>query len=152
MHFSRILVTTDFSEASYRAFDLAAYERKMEGAEIRLLYVYQYFHAPVTTPDIPVPLLGSEFYETNRQRAQAKLEDVGKRYFHGQNVVADAVLSLQVPGDVICRYAEEQGVDVIVSASRGHTPLKALFLGSTVQRVLLKAKCPVLIVPVGEDA
>ena len=148
MHFLKILVTTDFSEASYKAFDLAAYEHKMEGTEIRLLYVYQYFQPRISTPDLPTPLVGMEHFEPSRKEFQRKLEAIAKEYFHGQNVVADAVLSMNSPGDTVCRYASEHGSELIVIASSGHSPLKTLFVGSTVQRVLLKAECPVLMVPV----
>lgn len=151
MNFSKILLCTDFSEASYQAFKILIADNSLMNTEIRLLYVYQYFPVPVSSPEMPTPLIGMELYEKTRKEIQIKLEDVAKLYFPGKKVIAEAVLSLNTPGDTICRYAQENDSQVIVMASRGHTLLKALFLGSTVQRVLLKTEIPVLVAPVRSE-
>lgn len=44
--------------------------------------------------------------------------------------------------------AESQRVDVIVMATRGHDSLRDVFLGSHAERVLRRAPCPVLAVPI----
>lgn len=147
MHFSKILVPVDFSATSVQALELAAYESKMEGAEIRVLHVYQYFHAPVSCPELPTPLIGAEQFEANRQALQSRLDELVAKHFHGQKVIAEVMLSLNSAADAICWYAKEHGSQVIVIGSRGHTALAGLLLGSTVQRVLLKGERPVLVVP-----
>ena len=53
------------------------------------------------------------------------------------------------PAHVIAQTAENEGADVIVTGSRGHTPLAGVFLGSVAQRLLHIAPCPVLVVPHG---
>jgi nucleotide-binding universal stress UspA family protein len=47
------------------------------------------------------------------------------------------------------RAADERGADLIVAGSRGHTPWRDLFLGSTVLDLLRTARRPVLLVPLG---
>ncbi len=148
MYFSKILVTTDFSEASYVAFDLAAYEAKMEAAEIRLINVHQYYYPVFATPDIPVPPPGGEIYERMRRESCDKLQQLADRYFHGQPVITDVIHSQASPAEIICSYAKQHGSGAIIMASRGHTMLKMLFMGSTVQRVLLQSEVPVVVVPV----
>ncbi len=148
MNFSKILITTDFSEASYQAIKFIAADRSLLNAEIRLLYVYQYFPAPVSSPDLPTPPIGMELYEENRKEIQLKLESIAKQYFPERKIIAEVVLSLNTAGDMACHYAKEHASEVIVISSRGHTVFKALFLGSTVQRVLLQTECPVLVIPV----
>ncbi|MDF8264799.1 universal stress protein [Luteipulveratus flavus] len=48
--------------------------------------------------------------------------------------------------DLILDAAEEVGADLIVVGLRRRTPVGKLILGSTAQRVLLDAACPVLAV------
>lgn len=50
---------------------------------------------------------------------------------------------------VIAQIAKEEDADLIVAATRGHTPLGGLLLGSVTQRLLNLASCPVLVVPAG---
>ena len=51
------------------------------------------------------------------------------------------------PAHVIAEVAEREGADLIVTGTRGHTPVVGLLLGSVVQRLLHIAHCPVLAVP-----
>ena len=50
------------------------------------------------------------------------------------------------PFDEICKAAKEIESDLIVIATHGYTGLKHVFLGSTAERVVRHAPCPVLIV------
>jgi len=60
----------------------------------------------------------------------------------GQSMIGGAAL-------VISRVAEEEDADLIVVATRGHTALGGLLLGSVTQRLVHVAACPVLVVPAG---
>lgn len=44
-----------------------------------------------------------------------------------------------------CHFAREIGADLIVLATRGHTGLARVFLGSTAERIVQFAPCPVLV-------
>ena len=50
------------------------------------------------------------------------------------------------PFQEICHAAETLGADLIVLTTHGHTGLKHVWLGSTAERVVRHAKCPVLVV------
>ena len=54
--------------------------------------------------------------------------------------------------DVICRAAEQRGVDVIVVGSHGRTGLGRFFLGSVSEHVVRHSPCPVLVVPSKEKS
>ena len=51
--------------------------------------------------------------------------------------------------DEIVAVAKEMHADLIILATRGYTGLKHAFLGSTAERVVQHASCPVLVVPSG---
>lgn len=147
MHFSKILVTTDLSEASYQAFEFAAAEAKKEKGEVRLLHVVQYYYPLLVTPDIPLVPPGAEFYQQMRREGLAQLDDLAKRFFGSYPVIAEVLLTKDSPSDAICDYAKHNSSTAIVMSSRGHTLLNMLFMGSTVQRVLLRSQIPVVVVP-----
>ncbi|SRR6266508_1415892 len=50
------------------------------------------------------------------------------------------------PAEEVVRAAEEVGAEMIVIGLRRRTPVGKLILGSTAQRILLDATCPVLAV------
>lgn len=45
----------------------------------------------------------------------------------------------------VCDFAMKMGADLIVLATRGHTGLARVFLGSTAERIVRFAPCPVLV-------
>ena len=57
---------------------------------------------------------------------------------------------LGVPYEEIVDVATELAVDLIVIATHGYTTLKHFLLGSTTERVVRLAPCPVLVVREGE--
>ena len=52
----------------------------------------------------------------------------------------------QDPADAVVEVAEETGADLIVIGMRRRSPVGKLVMGSTAQRILLDAPCPVLAV------
>lgn len=148
MNFNKILVTTDFSEASFEALKLMADEKKMEATEIRLISVFQYSYTPTSIGDVPLPPVGSEVFEKNRNNMLSRLSELAQKYIPGREVVVDVLNSTDSAGDAICAYAKDHEIDLIVISTTGHSTLNALFTGSTVQRVILKSGCPLLVVPV----
>ena len=81
---------------------------------------------------------------------------IGRRVrSHLQEVAQDHALALQRvslhasngrPYEQICRLARQLEIDLIITATRGRTGLKHLALGSTAERVVRHAPCPVLVV------
>ena len=57
-----------------------------------------------------------------------------------------AVIDDSSPTEGILEYAQKQNVDLIVIATRGHSTLERLLIGSVTERVVRHAKCAVLTV------
>ena len=65
----------------------------------------------------------------------------------GQRVMVETVQLTGSPIPVILEQAVRFHADYIVMGSHGHTALYDLLVGSTTHGVLMRARCPVVIVP-----
>ena len=147
MHFNHILVTTDFSDASKVAFDIAAYQSKMEGTKVTLLTVARdWIVPPEMMSQVAMPERIEEYRKNIRKQAEDQLRPLTSR-FHGQKVELKIIVSMNEPADDICEFAKSAGCDLIVMSTQGHGSLGALIMGSTSQKVVRHAPCPVLLVP-----
>jgi nucleotide-binding universal stress UspA family protein len=68
-----------------------------------------------------------------------RLQAAGQALDLESSVLAD-------PGDAVIQIAQDRNVDMIVIGLRHRSMVGKLILGSTVQRILLDATCPVLAV------
>ena len=138
----RILLTTDFSGNSLKAFPLAQSLAEGFGARLTLMHVVERF--PIDA------LLGKEVTrETSTQlveQAQTRLTELAAGLRKRDGFEADLVVRFGKPFDEITRLAKALDASLIVVATHGYTGLKHLFLGSVAERVLRHARCPVLIV------
>ena len=141
--FAKILVTTDFSDQAQAGVEKAAALASRLGSEVVLLYVVEDHLPPliIFTPEAD----RDEMLESHRQRAEEKLREYAETHLPGGSV--ETVTVSGVPSAEIVRYADENQVDLIVMASNGYGPVRQLLLGSTTERVLHQARCPVLVIP-----
>ena len=148
MNFQNILVTTDFSEASMAAFEIAAYQAKMSGSKVTLLNVVGDWDVPETLlRQIPNPESVSAYRNELLQNSRKEIEDLATKHFHGQDVISDVIISTDPIAQEICGYAKKHSVDLIIMSGHGRGSLGDFFLGSVVQRTIKLAECPVLVVP-----
>ncbi len=141
--FAKILVTTDFSGQAQAGVEKAAALARRLGSEVVLLYVVEDHLPPliIFTPETD----RQEMLESHRQRAQDKLVEYARA--HLNDCSCETVAVSGVPSAEIVKYADENQVDLIVMASNGYGPVRQLLLGSTTERVLHRANCPVLVIP-----
>jgi nucleotide-binding universal stress UspA family protein len=143
VRFRRILVPVDFSRCSNRAVRRAQELAAQQGSELILLHVVE----PVVYPaELGYPSLAAMPSQTDYQRAgRTRLARLHKQLAAtGGNVTAK--LRVGQPYFEITRAARELAADLIVIATHGRTGLKHVFLGSTAERVVRHAQCPVLTV------
>ncbi len=141
--FHRILVTPDFSDQARPGVEQAAGLARKLGSELLLLFVVE-DHLP--------PLLGGvtederqEILDKHRGHAAQKLTAYAAEHLADTKYETVAVVGV-APQEIV-HHAEKHRADLIVMASRGYGPLRQLLLGSTAERVLHHAHCPVLLVP-----
>lgn len=139
----RILVPLDFSDSSKKALSYARPFAEQFGAEVTLLHVVERAATSESYYFIPPGL-----EEANMRREQdlrTKLCELREQEI-GAEIRGDAIVQFGEPCHEIVRVAEDEQTDLIILATHGYTGLKHALLGSTAERVVRHAPCPVLIV------
>lgn len=136
-----ILVPVDFSGPSGKALDYAVSFARQFGAKLTLLYVNE----PVATPDFTYFPLSMDATQVTAQ-ARKKLEHLCEHRRLGKALVARLVVREGRAFHEISDAARTLKSDLIIIATHGYTGLKHAFLGSTAERVVRHAPCPVLVV------
>ncbi|MEQ2008856.1 MAG: universal stress protein [Limisphaerales bacterium] len=142
LRLKKILVPVDFSDFSLKALKYAARFAEQFAATLVLVHVVE----PVRYPESVI--IPPEMEEANRERlklARASLAAFVKKQVPA-GLATETVTRLGHPYSEIGTVAKDFDVDLIVIATHGHTGLKHLFLGSTAERVVRLAPCPVLTV------
>lgn len=136
----RILVTTDFSEASKRAFPYAvALAHKFE-ASLLLLYVVP-SHLPAEISHLGIVLHEKQMLSEAREQLPRFRSAELDPHMHVETLVLSGT-----PAREICATAETHGADLIVISTHGYTGLKRFAVGSVTEKVVRHAPCPVLII------
>jgi len=137
-----ILVPIDFSRPSLKALDYAIPFAQEFGARVTLLHVME----PAVTPDFAssFPLM----METDELVAKLKerLEQVAMQRAIKPPLMGKPIVIQGRSFHEIAMAAKSLKADLIIIATHGHTGLKHTLLGSTTERVVRYAPCPVLVV------
>ena len=141
---SRILLPTDFSELGGEAVAYACGLAEKFNSELHLLHVVQDLVVMVPEPGIAVPPPGV-YLEDLRASAVEALEKVLPAGWEAGHRVVKATRE-GAPFLEILTYAKEFDVDLIVLGTHGRSGLAHVLLGSVTERVVRKARCPVLTV------
>ena len=144
----RVLTPVDFSVASAIALRTAVDVARRHGARLTLVHALR---------DVPQHMVfsGSEAWELIR-RLPAQQEAVAERLRRnatsfGADNVDTAVMTGLVDGAIL-DSAEQSAADVMVMGVPRRSWLDRLVFGSTLRRVLRRARIPVLVVPVTAGA
>jgi len=139
----RILCPTDFSDFSERAYDYAISLARHYNVELYLLHVVR----PVIIgyPEYAVPDSVTQFYGELREHAEEQLREFAKARAIG-GVQAKVTVEEGVVTETILDFSRKNEIDMIVMGTHGRRGFQRLTLGSVTERVLRRAKCPVLAV------
>jgi nucleotide-binding universal stress UspA family protein len=139
-----ILVPTDFSEYSRKALRYAVSMAEQFGARLMLLHVVE----PIAVPEFISPLVMEN--DKVMQAARAKLDWLRKQEAIDARLISRTLVRIGKPFQEIADAARSLKVDLIIVATHGYTGMKHALLGSTAERVVRHAPCPVLTVREGE--
>lgn len=141
VHFSRILVGTDYSKQTGMALKIAITIGEIFGSEIFLVHAVPPFVYSDGSELIPADFLTAQL---NAAKDDMKALVASEPRLQALRVQTTVDYASGV--DLIEHVADEEKVSLIVVGSQGTSGLERLLLGSTAETVLRKATCPVLVV------
>jgi len=141
---NRILATTDFSKESLVGVTKALALADKINAAVTLLHVIE---PPSRLAGLESLLLARDEAGVMAQ-ARSKLTALAESERKGRVTVFSSVRTGK-PFHRISTAAAELEADMIVVATHGHTGAQRVLLGSTAERVVRHAPCPVLTIPTG---
>lgn len=139
---NQLLFATDFSECAARAEQYAVLLAKACGAALDIVHVLEF--QPGMDPEYPVNAL---YIEELRKVADSELAAAVRRVAQS-GITATTRQVFGIPSQRITELAKEKDVDLVVLGTHGRTGLEHILLGSTAERVVRGAPCPVLTVRV----
>ena len=139
----KILVPIDFSDHSKKALQYAIPFAEQFEASIDLLYVVEpaVYPADFSFGQIGMPNVENELRVKGEQELHELITNEVK-----ERVPAQALVKVGLPFVEVISYAKDEGIDLIIVATHGHTGVEHILFGSTAEKIVRKAPCPVLSV------
>ncbi len=147
----RLLLPTDFSPAADQA--LSAATLLLAGSADAEIILVHTFHI---TPTV-VPLGGfgggaSSLLVANAHQLATDAAEPSAKALRAKGYQVEVVVERGDPAEVVTELAVDRDVDVIAMGTRGHSKLRLVLMGSTAERIVEHAPCPVLTVHRQGDA
>ena len=142
--FKRILFCTDFSESADAAFDFALDAAiRRPGSTLYLLHV-------IHEPDAQYwKSLLAEVDNINAEAKKAIDAKVDAAYLARVPKGVEVKVEFRIGPDAatILEFAKAEQIDVIILGRHGHSSVGKALFGSVAEKIVRKAECAVLVVP-----
>ena len=140
----KILVATDFGEASDAALEYGRDLGRTYEATLHVLHVTENVYARYADDGSIafLPEMQSDIERAARKRMEGLVTDEDRTMLRAEPVVLPALGT----AEAIVEYAKAHAVDIIVMGTHGRRALSHLLMGSVAERVVRMAPCPVLTV------
>lgn len=146
----RIMLATDFSQAAAGALPTAVSIAGHFDAELLMAHVVTVWDYDPANPEWRFPPIPDEQRGAMEAAGRERLEKAGKEAeAEGGAAVRTLLVRGFDPGLELVRTAEQENVDLIVMATHGRTGFSHLVVGSTAEKVVRYAHCPVLTIKHG---
>ena len=139
-YIKQIVVPTDFSDLSHKAFPWVREMAEAFEAKVTLLHILE------RPEDVPWWLAEQEYHARRgalESEAEGHLGKTRDRHFPGIGI--DLAVRAGNPGEVIVEVAGELSADMIIIATHGRGITRFAF-GSVTEYVMRHATCPVLTI------
>jgi nucleotide-binding universal stress UspA family protein len=137
--FKRIVVANDGSNGGFKAFAMACELAKRSGATLHMISVEE-------LPDIPASIgevIESKTEENHKfHEVLAKAREVARK----KKIKLDAKVVAGHAVAAVVAYVKAKNADLLVVGFMGHSALYERIIGSTADRLVRLAPCPVLVV------
>lgn len=137
--YSSILLTFDGSEFSKNALNRACQLSKIDGNEITVLYVIPRYQEMIN-------FFKTESIKKSLLKEAQKIMDTAIEIASGHGVSIKTKIDEGHVGDEIVETAIKLKSDLIIMSTHGWRGFNKAIMGSTTQRVLIDAPCPILVV------
>lgn len=141
--FDKILTAIDFSENSELAFDYAMTMATQFNSQLTIMHV---INEPVDLRGFYVPHISFEQLEKEIEESAAKMMESFCSSKLGSFSNYQKVIVSGIPYEEITRKADEIGASLIILGTHGRTGLDHILFGSTAERVVRSAVCPVMTI------
>jgi nucleotide-binding universal stress UspA family protein len=142
----KVLVATDFGEASAAALRYGRALATAFGAVLQVLHVTENLALmPLASLEGNVglpPEVQEDIERAARQQTERLLTEHDRRWLDAQAVT----ITSDRTADTIIEFARANNVDLIVIGTHGRRALARLVMGSVAERIVRTAPCPVLTV------
>ncbi|MGD8329823.1 MAG: universal stress protein [Acidobacteriota bacterium] len=142
----RVLLATDFSPGAEHALETAVSFARHYGAELLMVHVVTVWDYDPANPEWRFPPLPAEHVSEIESHGKERLEEASETVSGDGVQVRTLLVRGFDPGLEIARTAEDENADLLVMSTHGRTGVSHLVIGSTAERVVRYATCPVLTV------
>lgn len=142
-----LLVPIDFSVEAYNALGLAHQIAEKTGARLKLINIVEFIYPPqmVTMGPEVSNYMDSKFMKEIIENVTTKMEKIVNDPKFG-NIEISYEVEVGSPLTSIGAEIAKNKVDLVVMGSKGASGIEETLVGSNTEKVVRKAKCPVLVV------
>jgi nucleotide-binding universal stress UspA family protein len=137
--FNKILLAYDGSDGAKLALDKAAGMAEAAAADFHLLAVGRIPEYAETVSEV-------EEAREHAKRFYSKIMEEAVDHLKQRDLSTKIHIDFGKPGEVILRIAEDLKADLVILGTNPHSALRRRFLGATVDKVVDRAHCSVLVV------
>lgn len=138
----KIVFTTDFSSLSREALDYTLTLAEKVGAKVIVSHAVRIPSTSYSAFDFP-----KEYEDELKEESRTRLSQFVESARRAKGPEIESRLTVGFPEQVVRQLVAKESPELIVAAKHSRSTLERFFMGSTTEKILRNAPCPVLVVP-----